>query len=152
MPLLLQLQLFQCPDCLIEFNDCASMFQHLRQPHTNDYKRYGHLTDDFHEAESEDEVAGPVDESDCVICKYSLGSAPSGRKRHYENWHRSGHIQCTHCTTAHFRTRWQLAVHLANQHRIDIEQDCRKCDKSHSYYRRFDDGRYFMYHYTARNT
>ena len=62
------------------------MFQHSRQPHTNDYKRYGHLTDNFHEAESEDEVTGPDVQLDCVICKYSLGSAPSTRKRHNKNF------------------------------------------------------------------
>ena len=134
---------------MIEFADCASLFQHLRQPHINDYKRYGHLTDYLHEAESDEEVTYQAEQqkSQCGICNFSLGPAKLTHTRHYDNWHHGGLIQCTHCPTAHFRTMWQYAIHLANQHQIQIEQDCHKCEDVHSYYRKFSDGRYVTYHW-----
>ena len=146
---------------MIEFADCASLFQHLRQPHIIDYKRYGHLTDNLHEAESdeEEEVSPAVQsleqsaeesKSECGICNFSMGSARSTKSRHYETWHRGGQIQCSHCSTAYFRTKWQFAIHLANQHQIKIQQDCFKCKQVHCYYRKDGNGRYSAYHHNSR--
>ena len=134
---------------MIEFADCASLFQHLLEPHINDVQRYGHLTVNLHEAESDEEVTGSAEKSnsECGICNFSLSQAYSSRKKHFETWHQSGQIKCTHCSTAHFRTKWQFAIHLSNQHQVEIEQECRKCEKVHSYYRKFGDGRYYAYHW-----
>ena len=138
---------------MIEYDNCASLFQHLRQPHIIDFKRYEHLTDNLHEAESNEEVKIPAEQSksDCGICGFSVGPARSSRSKHYETWHHSGQVQCSHCSTAYFRTEWQYAIHLANQHQIEIKQECRKCEGVHSYYRKFGDGRYYAYHYNARS-
>ena len=61
----------------IEYDNCAFLSQQLRQPHINVFKRYEHLTENLHEAESNEEVKIPAEQSkpDCGICGFSVGPA-----------------------------------------------------------------------------
>ena len=143
-------QFIQCPDCLIEFDNCASLFQHLRQPHIDDNRRYSHLNGELHESDNSAPSPAVRSKADCTICNVSIGSSHHSRRRHYDAWHADGRVDCPHCVTSvYFRDEWQLAVHLANHHQIHVKQPCDKCDHAHSYYRQFSDGRYYAYHYNC---
>ena len=142
----------KCPDCLISFESIPALFQHLRKPHMENRERYSHLNDDF-ESEIEDEYQEaeikPDDKSPtCKICRYKLPKLGSTLIFHINSWHKGGRTACPKCGIK-FNKQWQLAVHLNNQHGIEIQLDCKKCRTKHSHYKISENGKYYSYHQNA---
>ena len=52
---------FTCPDCLISFDGVRPLFQHLKQPHEEDYHRYSHVNQYGEELNDEDSYEEDVD-------------------------------------------------------------------------------------------
>ena len=152
---------------MIEFPDYRALFRHLRLPHLNNTTRYAHLSKDYYEEISDNEISSetkvilkPLEKSEnykCNICGFEKKEAKSKtyKYQHYDAWHSKPAFECSQCKTK-FNKKWQWAWHLKIQHGISELEDCVSCGQRHEYYKRHtkSTGRLTAFHpgaFTYRN-